>query len=61
MTTEDLKELLGLAQKQLSNANKLLQTLKSTTLTQPNENVEAGLEAIQTYIIHAEEIINWIK
>lgn len=61
MTTEELKELLGLAQKQLSNANKLLQTLKNTTLTHPNENVEAGLDAIRTYIIHAEEIINWIK
>ena len=61
MEVNELQELLGLAKKELDKANNLLGVLKKTNLNQPNENVKAGLEAIETYIQHADEIIKWLK
>ena len=61
MNYNDIIDLLGLAHQKLKDAEKLLQALNKTSLSIPNKNVETGLEAIQTYLDHAEEIINWLK
>lgn len=58
----ELKNLFSNAKQELEKAQKLLSSLTSPNATyQDSGGVKEGLYAIQNYLKHADEIVNWIK
>lgn len=61
MDINELKKLFDLAKKKLDDASNLLNSLNNTNFKTVTSNVREGINAVQTYITQAEEIINWLK
>ena len=61
MDINELKKLFDLAKKKLDDASNLLNSLNNTNFKAVTPNVREGINAVQTYITQAEEIINWLK
>ena len=58
----ELKNLFSNAKQKIEKAQKLLSALSSPNATyQDSSGVKEGLDAIQDYLKHADEIVNWIK
>ena len=55
------KKLFDLAKKKLDDASNLLNSLNNTNFKTVTPNVIEGINAVQTYITQAEEIIYWLK
>ncbi len=61
MDINELKKIFDLAKKKLDDASNLLNSLNNTNFKTVTPNVREGINAVQTYITQAEEIINWLK
>ena len=58
----ELKNLFSNAKQKIEKAQKLLSALSLPNATcQDSSGVKEGLDAIQDYLKHADEIANWIK